>query len=161
MLLGALVLLVAGTMATLRTPLDAIPDLSDTQVIIRTDYAGQAPQVVEDQITYPLASQMLGLPKTKVVRGYSMFGTSFVYVIFEDNVDLYWARSRTLEALSQVQSQLPAGVSPQLGPDATGVGWVFQYALVDKSGRRLERVPAHRAFWFGWFAQYPETRLVK
>ncbi len=134
-LLGALVLLVAGTMATLRTPLDAIPDLSDTQVIIRTDYAGQAPQVVEDQITYPLASQMLGLPKTKVVRGYSMFGTSFVYVIFEDNVDLYWARSRTLEALSQVQSQLPAGVSPQLGPDATGVGWVFQYALVDKSGK--------------------------
>lgn len=134
-LLGALVLLVAGTMATLRTPLDAIPDLSDTQVIIRTDYAGQAPQVVEDQITYPLASQMLGLPKTKVVRGYSMFGTSFVYIIFEDKVDLYWARSRTLEALSQVQSQLPAGVSPQLGPDATGVGWVFQYALVDKSGK--------------------------
>lgn len=134
-LLGALVLLVAGSMATLRTPLDAIPDLSDTQVIIRTDYAGQAPQVVEDQITYPLASQMLGLPKTKVVRGYSMFGTSFVYVIFEDNVDLYWARSRTLEALSQVQSQLPSGVSPQLGPDATGVGWVFQYALVDKSGK--------------------------
>ena len=134
-LLGAAVLLVAGTMSTLRTPLDAIPDLSDTQVIIRTDYAGQAPQVVEDQITYPLASQMLGLPKTKVVRGYSMFGTSFVYVIFEDNVDLYWARSRTLEALSQVQSQLPSGVSPQLGPDATGVGWVYQYALVDKSGQ--------------------------
>lgn len=134
-LLGAVVLLVAGTMSTLRTPLDAIPDLSDTQVIIRTDYAGQAPQVVEDQITYPLASQMLGLPKTKVVRGYSMFGTSFVYVIFEDNVDLYWARSRTLEALSQVQSQLPSGVSPQLGPDATGVGWVYQYALVDKSGQ--------------------------
>lgn len=134
-LLAAVILLVAGTMATIRTPLDAIPDLSDTQVIIRTDYAGQAPQVVEDQITYPLASQMLGLPKTKVVRGYSMFGTSFVYVIFEDNVDLYWARSRTLEALSQVQSQLPQGVSPQLGPDATGVGWVFQYALVDKSGK--------------------------
>jgi Cu(I)/Ag(I) efflux system membrane protein CusA/SilA len=135
-LLGALMLLAAGTISTLRTPLDAIPDLSDTQVIIRTDYAGQAPQVVEDQITYPLASQMLGLPKTKVVRGYSMFGTSFVYVIFEDKVDLYWARSRTLEALSQVQSQLPAGVSPQLGPDATGVGWVFQYALVDKSGKQ-------------------------
>lgn len=135
-LIGALILLAAGTISTLRTPLDAIPDLSDTQVIIRTDYAGQAPQVVEDQITYPLASQMLGLPKTKVVRGYSMFGTSFVYIIFEDNVDLYWARSRTLEALSQVQSQLPAGVSPQLGPDATGVGWVFQYALVDKSGKQ-------------------------
>ena len=135
-ILGALVLLVAGAIATSRTPLDAIPDLSDTQVIIRTDYAGQAPQVVEDQLTYPLASQMLGLPNTKVVRGYSMFGTSFVYVIFEDNVDLYWARSRTLEALSQVQGQLPEGVSPQLGPDATGVGWVFQYALVDKSGKQ-------------------------
>ncbi|PIZ29474.1 MAG: CusA/CzcA family heavy metal efflux RND transporter [Alphaproteobacteria bacterium CG_4_10_14_0_8_um_filter_53_9] len=135
-LLGALVLLVAGMYSTVRTPLDAIPDLSDTQVIIRTDYAGQAPQVVEDQLTYPLASQMLGLPRTKVVRGYSMFGTSFVYVIFEDDVDMYWARSRTLEALSQVQSQLPAGISPQLGPDATGVGWVFQYALVDKSGKR-------------------------
>lgn len=135
-LLGAMVLLTVGLYSTLKTPLDAIPDLSDTQVIIRTDYPGQAPQVVEDQVTYPLASQMLGLPNTKVVRGYSMFGTSFVYVIFEDNTDLYWARSRTLEALSQVQSQLPQGVSPQLGPDATGVGWVFQYALVNTSGKQ-------------------------
>ncbi|MDD9911619.1 MAG: CusA/CzcA family heavy metal efflux RND transporter [Alphaproteobacteria bacterium] len=135
-LLGALTLLAVGLYSTLKTPLDAIPDLSDTQVIIRTDYPGQAPQVVEDQVTYPLASQMLGLPNTKVVRGYSMFGTSFVYVIFEDDTDLYWARSRTLEALSQVQSQLPQGVSPQLGPDATGVGWVFQYALVDTSGKQ-------------------------
>lgn len=135
-LLGAVILLAVGLYSTLKTPLDAIPDLSDTQVIIRTDYPGQAPQVVEDQLTYPLASQMLGLPNTKVVRGYSMFGTSFVYVIFEDNTDLYWARSRTLEALSQVQSQLPQGISPQLGPDATGVGWVFQYALVDKSGKQ-------------------------
>lgn len=135
-LLGAVALLVAGTISTLRTPLDAIPDLSDTQVIIRTDYTGQAPQVVEDQITYPLASQLLGLPKTKVVRGYSMFGTSFIYAIFEDDVDLYWARSRTLEALSQIEKQLPEGVAPQLGPDATGVGWVFQYALVDKSGKQ-------------------------
>lgn len=135
-ILAVLILFIAGIFAVVRTPLDAIPDLSDTQVIIRTDYAGQAPQVVEDQLTYPLASQMLGLPKTKVVRGYSMFGTSFIYVIFEDDVDLYWARSRTLEALSQVQSQLPKGVSPQLGPDATGVGWVFQYALIDKSGKQ-------------------------
>jgi Cu(I)/Ag(I) efflux system membrane protein CusA/SilA len=135
-LLGAVVLLMAGFLSTMRTPLDAIPDLSDTQVIIRTDFVGQAPQVVEDQVTYPLASQMLGLPNTKVVRGYSMFGTSFVYVIFEDNVDLYWARSRTLEALSQVKGQLPSGVSPQLGPDATGVGWVYQYALVDETGHQ-------------------------
>lgn len=135
-LLGALTLLAVGLYSTLKMPLDAIPDLSDTQVIIRTDYPGQAPQVVEEQVTYPLASQMLGLPNTKVVRGYSMFGTSFVYVIFEDGADLYWARSRTLEALSQVQSQLPQGVSPQLGPDATGVGWVFQYALVDTSGKQ-------------------------
>ncbi|MDE0724486.1 MAG: CusA/CzcA family heavy metal efflux RND transporter [Alphaproteobacteria bacterium] len=133
-LLGAVLLLVLGALSAMRTPLDAIPDLSDTQVIIRTDYPGQAPQVVEDQLTYPLASQMLGLPYTKVVRGYSMFGTSFVYVIFEDKIDMYWARSRVLEALSQVQNKLPEGISPQLGPDATGVGWVYQYALVDKSG---------------------------
>jgi Cu(I)/Ag(I) efflux system membrane protein CusA/SilA len=133
-LLGAVLLLLLGALSAMRTPLDAIPDLSDTQVIIRTDYPGQAPQVVENQLTYPLASQMLGLPHTKVVRGYSMFGTSFVYVIFEDKIDMYWARSRVLEALSQVQNKLPEGISPQLGPDATGVGWIFQYALVDKSG---------------------------
>ncbi len=134
-LLGAVLLLLLGALSAMRTPLDAIPDLSDTQVIIRTDYPGQAPQVVEDQLTYPLASQMLGLPHTKVVRGYSMFGTSFVYVIFEDKIDMYWARSRVLEALSQVQNKLPEGISAQLGPDATGVGWVFQYALVDTSGK--------------------------
>ncbi|HPF78034.1 MAG TPA: CusA/CzcA family heavy metal efflux RND transporter [Alphaproteobacteria bacterium] len=134
-MLGALALLAAGIIAINKTPLDAIPDLSDTQVIIRTDWAGQAPQVIEDQITFPLSTQMLGLPKTKVVRGFSMFGTSFVYIIFKDNTDMYWARSRVLEALSQVQSQLPQGIAPQLGPDATGVGWVFQYALIDKTGR--------------------------
>jgi Cu(I)/Ag(I) efflux system membrane protein CusA/SilA len=115
--------------------LDAIPDLSDTQVIIRTDFPGQAPQVIEDQITYPLSTQMLSLPKTKVVRGFSMFGTSFVYIVFEDNVDMYWARSRTLEYLSQARGMLPEGVEPELGPDATGVGWVFQYALFDKTGQ--------------------------
>lgn len=134
-MLSALVLLVAGIVSITKIPLDAIPDLSDTQVIIRTDFPGQAPQVIEDQITYPLSTQMLSLPKTKVVRGFSMFGTSFVYIIFEDNVDMYWARSRTLEYLSQARGILPDGVEPELGPDATGVGWVFQYALFDKTGQ--------------------------
>jgi len=134
-MLGALVLLAAGIIAVTKIPLDAIPDLSDTQVIIRTDWPGQAPQVIEDQVTYPLSTQMLSLPKTKVVRGFSMFGTSFVYIVFEDNVDMYWARSRTLEYLSQARNMLPDGVEPELGPDATGVGWVFQYALVDKTGQ--------------------------
>ncbi|MCB1839876.1 MAG: efflux RND transporter permease subunit [Rhodospirillales bacterium] len=134
-MLGALVLLAAGIVSITKIPLDAIPDLSDTQVIIRTDWPGQAPQVIEDQVTYPLSTQMLSLPKTKVVRGFSMFGTSFVYIVFEDNVDMYWARSRTLEYLSQVRGMLPEGAEPQLGPDATGVGWVFQYALFDRTGQ--------------------------
>lgn len=134
-ILGALVLLTAGIMAVRQTPLDAIPDLSDTQVIIRTDWPGQAPQVIEDQVTFPLATRMLSLPRTKAVRGFSMFGDSFIYIVFEDGVDLYWARSRALEALSQVAGQLPEGVRPQLGPDATGVGWVFQYALIDRTGK--------------------------
>ncbi len=134
-MLGMFVLLVAGIISINRIPLDAIPDLSDTQVIIRTDVPGQAPQVIEDQVTFPLSTQMLGLPNTKVVRGYSMFGTSFVYIVFEDNIDMYWARSRVLEALSQVRGQLPEFAEPQLGPDATGVGWVFQYALFDRTGQ--------------------------
>jgi Cu(I)/Ag(I) efflux system membrane protein CusA/SilA len=134
-MLGALALLAAGIVSITKIPLDAIPDLSDTQVIIRTDWPGQAPQVIEDQVTFPLSTQMLGLPKTKVVRGFSMFGTSFIYVIFDDKTDMYWARSRVLESLSQVQSDLPQGISPQLGPDATGVGWVFQYALLDRTGQ--------------------------
>ena len=134
-MLGALALLAAGIVSLNKIPLDAIPDLSDTQVIIRTDFPGQAPQVIEDQVTFPLSTQMLGLPKTKVVRGFSMFGTSFVYIVFEDNVDMYWARSRVLEALSQVRGNLPEGTDPQLGPDATGVGWVFQYALYDRTGQ--------------------------
>ncbi len=134
-MLGALVLLAAGVVSITKIPLDAIPDLSDTQVIIRTDFLGQAPQVIEDQVTFPLSTQMLGLPKTKVVRGFSMFGTSFVYIVFEDGVDMYWARSRVLESLSQVRSELPDGADPQLGPDATGVGWVFQYALFDSTGQ--------------------------
>ncbi|MBL4882910.1 MAG: efflux RND transporter permease subunit, partial [Planctomycetaceae bacterium] len=128
-------LLVAGVMAIKNTPLDAIPDMSDTQVIIRTEFAGQSPQIIEDLVTYPLSTTMLGLPKTKNVRGFSMFGTSFVYIIFEDRVDQYWARSRVIEALSKIQGDLPANVVPQIGPDATGVGWVYQYALIDKSGK--------------------------
>ena len=120
---------VAGIYALLRTPVDAIPDLSDVQVIVFTEYAGQAPQVVEDQVTYPLTTAMLSVPFAKVVRGYSFFGYSFVYIIFEDGTDMYWARSRVLESLSAVQGSLPPGASVELGPDATGVGWIYEYAL--------------------------------
>ncbi len=127
--LASLILVGGGIYAINKTPLDALPDLSDVQVIIYTPYAGQAPQVVEDQVTYPLTTAMLAVPKAKVVRGFSMFGDSYVYVIFADGTDIYWARSRVLEYLSAAQGKLPAGVSPQLGPDATGVGWVYQYAL--------------------------------
>lgn len=133
-LILAAALAVAGWLAIDRTPLDAVPDLTDTQVIIRTEFPGQSPQIVEDLVTYPLSTNLLGLPRTKDVRGSSMFGTSFVYVIFEDDVDLYWARSRVLEALSRLGSELPDGAVPQIGPDATGVGWVYQYALVDRTG---------------------------
>ena len=133
-LVAAIAMVIAGTLAIKNTPLDAIPDLSDTQVIIRTDFPGQSPQIVEDLVTYPLSTTMLGLPKTKDVRGFSMFGTSFVYIIFEDDVDQYWARSRIVEALSKIQDDLPDKATPQIGPDATGVGWVYQYALVDESG---------------------------
>jgi Cu(I)/Ag(I) efflux system membrane protein CusA/SilA len=123
-----------GVWSVQSTPIDALPDLSDVQVIIRTPYAGQAPQIVENQVTYPLATTLLSVPGAKTVRGYSFFGDSFVYVLFEDGTDLYWARSRVLEYLSQVQSRLPANAKPALGPDATGVGWIYQYALVDRSG---------------------------
>jgi Cu(I)/Ag(I) efflux system membrane protein CusA/SilA len=135
-LLGAIALVVAGVLALRVTPVDALPDLSDVQVIIRTPDPGQAPQIVENQVTYPLATTMLSVPGAKTVRGYSFFGDSFVYVQFEDGTDLYWARSRVLEYLNQVQSRLPEGVRPALGPDATGVGWVYEYALVDRTGRR-------------------------
>lgn len=134
-LLLTLMLLGWGVYAVKVTPLDAIPDLSDVQVIIRTPYPGQAPRVVEDQVTYPLTTAMLAVPKATTVRGYSFFGDSFVYVLFEDGTDLYWARSRVLEYLSQVQGRLPPGVTPGLGPDATGIGWVYEYALVDRSGK--------------------------
>ncbi|HSJ79927.1 MAG TPA: efflux RND transporter permease subunit, partial [Thiobacillus sp.] len=134
-LLATLFVVAWGVWAVKTTPIDALPDLSDVQVIIRTPYAGQAPQIVENQVTYPLATTMLSVPGAKTVRGYSFFGDSYVYVIFEDGTDLYWARSRVLEYLSQVQGRLPAGARPALGPDATGVGWIYQYALVDRSGR--------------------------
>src|ERR1700693_220333 len=126
---AAVFLTLAGLYAVSRVPLDAIPDLSDVQVIIYTEYPGQAPQVVEDQVTYPLTTAMLSVPRSKVVRGFSFFGASFVYVIFEDGTDIYWARSRVLEYLNAAATRLPAGVTPTLGPDATGVGWVYQYAI--------------------------------
>ncbi len=134
-LMAALALLVAGLWAVRNTSVDALPDLSDVQVIIRTSYPGQAPQIVENQVTYPLATTMLSVPGAKTVRGYSFFGDSYVYVLFEDGTDLYWARSRVLEYLSQVQSRLPDSARPALGPDATGVGWIYEYALVDRTGR--------------------------
>ena len=134
-LLGTLFLTAWGIWSVKTTPVDALPDLSDVQVIIRTSYPGQAPQIVENQVTYPLATTMLSVPGAKTVRGFSFFGDSFVYVLFEDGTDLYWARSRVLEYLNQIQSRLPATARSSLGPDATGVGWIYEYALVDKTGR--------------------------
>lgn len=134
-LMMSVALILAGVFSIKQTPVDAIPDLSDVQVIIKTSYAGQAPQVVQDQVTYPLSTAMLSVPKAVTVRGFSFFGDSYVYVIFEDGTDMYWARSRVLEYLSQVSGKLPAQAQPELGPDATGVGWVFNYALVDRTGQ--------------------------
>ncbi len=150
-LLATIMVSAWGTWAMLRTPLDAIPDLSDVQVIIRTTYPGQAPQIVENQITYPLATTMLSVPGARTVRGYSMFGDSFVYILFEDGTDPYWARSRVLEYLNQVQSRLPPQAKTSLGPDATGVGWVYEYALVDRSGKLdLSQLRALQ----DWFLKY-------
>src|ERR1700723_2138592 len=131
-LFGAGFAAAAGIYALIHLPLDAIPDLSDTQVIVYTEDPGQAPQVVEDQVTYPLTTAMLTVPKSKAVRGFSFFGVSFVYIIFEDGTDIYWARSRVLEYLNAAARGLPSGVTPSLGPDATGVGWVYEYALIAK-----------------------------
>jgi len=124
-----------GVYALMRTPLDAIPDLSDVQVIVYTDWEGRSPDLVEDQVTYPISTRFIAAPKVKFVRGESMFGKSFVYVIFEDGTDIYWARSRVMEYLNSVRGSLPEGVNPVIGPDATGVGWVYEYALVDDSGK--------------------------
>ena len=134
-LMATVIVTAWGVYSVLKTPVDALPDLSDVQVIIRTPWPGQAPRIVEDQVTYPLTTTMLSVPGAKTVRGYSFFGDSFVYILFEDGTDPYWARSRVLEYLNQVQSRLPAQAKPALGPDATGVGWIYQYALVDRSGR--------------------------
>ena len=151
--LGTLFLIGGGLYAVKHTPLDALPDLSDVQVIVYTDYPGQAPQVVEDQVTYPLTTSMLAVPRAKVVRGFSMFGASYVYVIFEDGTDIYWARSRVLEYLSTAAGRLPAGVAPQIGPDATGVGWVFQYAITGQ-GMSLADTRSLQ----DWFVRYQLTQ---
>lgn len=150
-LVAALALAAVGVWSVKNTPLDALPDLSDTQVIIRTEWPGQTPRIVEDQVTYPLTTTMLSVPGVKAVRGFSFFGDSFVYVLFDDETDLYWARSRVLEYLSQVRDRLPAQVSPSLGPDATGLGWIYQYALVDRSGKHdLGQLRAMQ----DWFLRY-------
>ena len=150
-LVAAIALAAAGIWSVLHTPLDALPDLSDTQVIIRTEWPGQTPRIVEDQVTYPLTTTMLSVPGVKAVRGFSFFGDSFVYVLFDDKTDLYWARSRVLEYLSQVRDRLPAQVSPAIGPDATGLGWIYEYALVDRTGKHdLGQLRALQ----DWFLRY-------
>ena len=155
-ILATVMIIVGGLFAMQNIPLDAIPDLSDAQVIIYTDYPGQAPQVVEDQITYPLTTAMLSVPFAKVVRGYSFFGISFVYIIFEDGTDLYWARSRVLEYLNFVSGRLPAGVTPSLGPDATGVGWIYEYILKDTSGKHdLQQLRSIQ----DWYLRYELTSV--
>jgi len=151
-LIITVIVALTGLYAYKNAPLDAIPDLSDVQVIIFTKFPGQSPQVVEDQVTYPLTTSMLAVPKTKVVRGYSFFGMSFVYIIFEDGADMYWARSRVLESLNYVSGRLPQGVTPTLGPDATGVGWIYEYALVDKTGKHdLAQLRSLQ----DWYLRYP------
>ena len=145
--------MIGGVFAVMNTPLDALPDLSDVQVIVYTEYPGQAPQVVEDQVTYPLTTAMLTVPKSKVVRGFSFFGASFVYVIFEDGTDIYWARSRVLEYLNFASGRMPKGVTPSLGPDATGVGWVYQYALLAKNKTLAELRTIQ-----DWYVRYQLTK---
>ena len=149
-------IILGGFLSMMETPLDAIPDLSDVQVIIYTEYLGQAPQVVEDQITYPLTTAMLSVPFAKVVRGYSFFGISFVYIIFEEGTDLYWARSRVLEYLNFVAGRLPVGVTPSLGPDATGVGWIYEYVLQDTNGQHdLQQLRSIQ----DWYLRYELTSV--
>ncbi|MEJ2700370.1 MAG: efflux RND transporter permease subunit [Desulfuromonadales bacterium] len=149
-----LFLIAGGIYALMNTPLDAIPDLSDVQVIVFTKYPGQAPQVVEDQVTYPLTTQMMAVPDAKVVRGYSFFGYSFVYIIFMDGTDLYWARSRVLEYLNYASKKLPKGVTPTLGPDASGVGWVYEYVLNSKN-HNLQELRSIQ----DWYLRYQLTSV--
>src|SRR6516164_8825715 len=152
--LATVALVLGGVYASRHIPLDAIPDLSDTQVIIYTEWNGQAPNIVEDQVTYPITTKMLSVPKSKVVRGYSFYGFSFVYVIFEDGTDPYWARSRVLEYLSSISGQLPRGVTPTLGPDATGVGWAFMYSI-NSTNRNLADLRSIQ----GWYLKYQLTAV--
>src|SRR5574343_110582 len=152
-LLATVIIVIGGVLALLKTPLDALTDLSDVQVIVYTEYPGQAPQVVEDQVTYPLTTAMLAVPKSRVVRGFSFFGASFVYVIFEDGTDIYWARSRVLEYLNFASGRLPKGVTPQIGPDATGVGWVYQYAVLAKNKTLAELRTIQ-----DWYVRYQLTK---
>ncbi|MDP3841545.1 MAG: efflux RND transporter permease subunit [Oxalobacteraceae bacterium] len=152
-LLATLFVTIGGVYAVLKTPIDALPDLSDVQVIVYTEYPGQAPQVVEDQVTYPLTTAMLSVPKSKVVRGFSFFGASFVYIIFEDGTDIYWARSRVLEYLNFASGRMPKGVAPQIGPDATGVGWVYQYVVLAK-----DKTLAELRTLQDWYLRYQLTK---
>src|SRR5665647_2081604 len=152
-LLATLFIVIGGVVAVMKTPLDALPDLSDVQVILYTEYPGQAPQVVEDQVTYPLTTAMLAVPKSKVVRGFSFFGASFVYVIFEDGTDIYWARTRVLEYLNFASARLPKGVTPTLGPDATGVGWAYEYVVLAK-----DRTLAELRTIQDWYVRYQLTK---
>ena len=152
-LLATLFIVVGGVYAVMKTPIDALPDLSDVQVIVYTEYPGQAPQVVEDQVTYPLTTSMLSVPKSRVVRGFSYFGASFVYIIFEDGTDIYWARSRVLEYLNFASSRMPKGVTPSLGPDATGVGWVYQYVVLAKNKSLAELRTLQ-----DWYVRYQLTK---
>ena len=140
-----------GLWAMWQTPIDALPDISDTQVIVYTTWQGRSPDLVEDQITYPIVTALLSAPNVTVVRGFSDFGYSYVYILFKDGTDIYWARSRVLERLNQLSGRMPEGVAPQLGPDATGVGWIFQYALVDESGQ--QDLASLRSFQ-DWYLQY-------
>src|SRR6516164_5776565 len=153
-LLGTIAVTAAGIFALRNIPLDAIPDLSDTQVIIYTEWNGQAPNIIQDQVTYPITTKMLSVPKSKVVRGYSFYGFSFVYVIFEDGTDPYWARSRVLEYLSSISGQLPRGVTPTLGPDATGVGWAFMYSI-NSTNRDLAGLRSIQ----DWYLKYQLTAV--
>ena len=155
-------MLVWGIWAIRVTPLDALPDLSDTQVIVFTEWMGRSPNLVEDQVTYPIVTTFLAAPRVKVVRGFTMFGMSFVYIVFEDGTDIYWARSRVLENLVKLQGKLPPGVAPQLGPDATGLGWVFEYALVDDTGQHdLQQLRSFQDWYLRyWISSVPGVAEV-
>jgi copper/silver efflux system protein len=149
-----LALAIWGVVSARRSQLDALPDLSDTQVIVATEWMGRNPKLIEDQVTYPITTTFLGAPKVKTVRGFTMFGMSFVYVVFDEGTDLYWARSRVVEYLARVRDKLPAGVNPQIGPDATSVGWVFQYALVDSTGKHsLQELRSFQDWYLRYWLQ--------